>query len=86
MLGIKKKKKKARDVEELVVVDSQFNDVEVDFLKALAYKGTKGASSNGRPLQTSQAPKINTIKKAEINTVKAVAPKPIQQTKPKLKL
>lgn len=30
--------------------ESPFNDVEVDFLKQLAYKGTLGASSNGKPL------------------------------------
>lgn len=62
LLGIKKKKKKEIDIQQAVVVDSQFNDIEVDFLKALAYKGTKGASSGGMPVQTTQKPQINTIK------------------------
>jgi outer membrane biosynthesis protein TonB len=33
------------------VVDSPFNDVEVEFLKALSFKGTKGASAKVRPQQ-----------------------------------
>lgn len=44
LLGIKKEKVQ-RDKPIEVEVESPFNDVEVEFLKALSYKGTKGASA-----------------------------------------
>ena len=47
LLGIRKEKpdrvEKVAPIE--VEVDSPFNDVEIEFLKALSYKGTKGASA-----------------------------------------
>ena len=44
LLGIKQEKKEQTQPKQLVV-DSPFNDVEIEFLKALSYKGTKGASA-----------------------------------------
>lgn len=35
---------------ETAVAELPFNDIEVDFLKQLAYKGTNGASVNGAPV------------------------------------
>lgn len=41
--------------------ESTFNDVEVDFLKQLAYKGTLGASINGKPLASTAKPTIKPL-------------------------
>jgi len=43
LLGLKKEK---TETLKKVAVEAQFNDVEVEFLKALSIKGTKGASLN----------------------------------------
>lgn len=45
LLGIKKEK---IETEEKIEIVSDLNDIELDFLKQLAYKGTKGASREGR--------------------------------------
>jgi len=45
LLGIKQEK---TERPKELVVDSPFNDVEIDFLKALSYKGTKGASAQAK--------------------------------------
>lgn len=54
LLGMKEDNKKTSQVK----VELPFNDVEVDFLKALAFKGTKGESANQK------------LKPAEARTVK----------------
>ena len=38
-------------VREEIVVEQPFNDIEIDFIKQLAYKGTKGASAQGEYTQ-----------------------------------
>jgi len=48
LMGIRQPK---AEVREEIIVEQPFNDVEVDFLKALSYKGTNGASSNGEYTQ-----------------------------------
>jgi len=50
LLGIKQEKSKKEGPKEFIV-DSPFNDVEIDFLKALSYKGTKGASRQAQAKQ-----------------------------------
>jgi hypothetical protein len=50
LLGIKQEKTKREQPKEFIV-DSPFNDVEIDFLKALSYKGTKGASAEAEDKQ-----------------------------------
>ena len=45
LLGIRQEKKE-KDQPKQLVVESPFNDVEIEFLKALSYKGTKGASAS----------------------------------------
>ncbi len=45
---------------ESAVAESQFNDIEVDFLKQLAYKGTFGKSEQSEPVRL--APKAQAIK------------------------
>lgn len=47
-------------VEHATAADPQFNDVEVDFLKQLAYKGTFGKSEQAEPVKI--APKAATLK------------------------
>ena len=47
LLGIKQEKI-ANDGPREFAVESPFNDVEIDFLKALSYKGTKGASAQAK--------------------------------------
>lgn len=47
LLGIKQEPTQRESPKQLVV-DSPFNDVEIEFLKALSYKGTKGASAGAK--------------------------------------
>lgn len=44
LLGIRKEKVD-REIPKQVQVELPFNDIEIEFLKALSYKGTKGASA-----------------------------------------
>lgn len=44
LLGLKKEKVE-KELPKQVQVELPFNDVEIEFLKALSYKGTKGASA-----------------------------------------
>lgn len=48
LLGIKQEKVQKEEKKQ-VIVESPFNDVEIEFLKALSYKGTKGASAQAKP-------------------------------------
>jgi len=66
LLGIREPKMQRRSTE---VVDERLNDVEIGFLKALAYKGTKGAS--GSPEEVSE-PIARPIKK---NVIKPLTQK-----------
>jgi hypothetical protein len=66
-----------------------FNDVEVDFLKQLAYKGTNGRSIEGEPVRA--APKKQTIKPVGALPSSVKKPlkslgKPTQQNKTKQKI
>jgi len=48
LMGMRKEKKEVSIPKEIEVsVESEFNDVEKDFLKQLAYKGTMGNSAKG---------------------------------------
>lgn len=84
LLGMKKERQAPE--EQVMAVDSPFNDVEVEFLKALAYKGTKGESATGQPLQTevrtgikpltgSPKPKLKSLV-SKTNTPKKMVKKP----------
>lgn len=77
LLGIKQEKKVVVE-QESISISSQFNDVEIDFMKQLAYKGTKGASSEGKeviqevrketglkPLVSKPASKLKPMKKTK---------------------
>ena len=50
LLGIKQEKSLKERPKEFIV-DSPFNDIEIDFLKALSFKGTKGASAHAEEKQ-----------------------------------
>lgn len=65
LLGIKSETVQSTSTE--VTIDLPFNDVEVEFLKALAYKGTNGASYSSVPTtQTvTSTPKINSLPKVQ---------------------
>lgn len=41
-------------IESTGTIELPFNDIELDFLKQLAYKGTLGASATGKPVQSSK--------------------------------
>lgn len=49
LLGIREDERKKKDEPKQIVVESPFNDVEIEFLKALSFKGTKGASAQAQP-------------------------------------
>ena len=62
LLGIREEKK-AQEPKQ-IVVESPFNDVEIEFLKALSYKGTKGASAQAKPktLSASEITPLSSVK------------------------
>lgn len=65
LLGMKSEKKdvaQAPIVQQKIKVELPFNDVEIEFLKALAFKGTKGESAKSPSTKTVEAQSINSIK------------------------
>lgn len=62
LLGMKEEKK-IQQVQQLKV-ELPFNEVEVDFLKALAFKGTRGESAKSN-LKSLEAKTISSIKQVE---------------------
>ena len=48
LMGIRAPKAETR---EEIFIEQPFNDIEIDFIKQLAYKGTKGASAQGEYIQ-----------------------------------
>ena len=48
LMGLRQPKS---EIREEIIIDQPFNDVEIDFLKALSYKGTQGASAGGEYIQ-----------------------------------
>lgn len=66
LLGIKEEKKPETEVKE-IVVESPFNDIEIEFLKVLSYKGTNGASANA------------STKMLKTNEIKNIAPQEIKE-------
>lgn len=56
-----------QQAREEIIVDQPFNDIEVDFLKALSYKGTNGASAQGEYTE----PEVRRVP----STIKPIAPK-----------
>lgn len=79
LLGIKQESQQATSSE--VTVELPFNNVEIDFLKALAYQGTKGASGDGPSAQaqaTVQPTKLQQLPKMQPQT----GLRPLSQPKP----
>jgi hypothetical protein len=79
--------------EQVQTADPSLNDVELDFLKQLAYKGTVGASATGKPTAprsekqsikpltgATSAPKLKSLASKEVTT-KQNSPVPTQQVK-----
>lgn len=65
LLGMKSEKKEVAQapmVQQKIKVELPFNDVEIEFLKALAFKGTKGESAKSPSTKTVEAQSINSIK------------------------
>lgn len=65
LLGMKSEKKEvaqAPAVQQKIKVELPFNDVEIEFLKALAFKGTKGESAKSPSTKTVEAQSMNSIK------------------------
>jgi hypothetical protein len=83
LLGIKQESQQVTSSE--VTVDLPFNDVEIDFLKALAYQGTKGASGSGPSAQaqaTVQPTKLQQLPKVQAPAGLRPLSQPKQQPKP----
>ena len=87
LLGIKQESQQVSSSE--VTVDLPFNDVEIDFLKALAYQGTKGASGSGlsaqaqatvQPTKLQQLPKVQAP--AGLRPLSQPKPAPMKQSQP----
>lgn len=62
LLGMKSEKKTEVAQPQKVKVELPFNDTEIDFLKALAFKGTKGESAKSPSTKMIESQSINTIK------------------------
>jgi hypothetical protein len=65
LLGMKSEKKEVAQapmVQQKIKVELPFNDVEIEFLKALAFKGTKGESAKSPSTKTVEAQSMNSIK------------------------
>jgi hypothetical protein len=65
LLGMKSEKKEVAQapmVQQKIKVELPFNDVEIEFLKALAFKGTKGESAKSPSTKTVEAQSISSIK------------------------
>ena len=65
----------AAKAQVAAAIELPFNDVEVDFLKQLAYKGTLGASVNGKPLTPVQKPVIKPLTASSSSQLKPLAVK-----------
>lgn len=63
----------------VVAAESPFNEVEIDFLKQLAYKGTFGATKEVEPPKTVKAVKPNPVTSPAQKLKSFVAPKPVKQ-------
>lgn len=66
LLGMKQEKKQVDAPPQKVKMELPFNDIEIDFLKALAFKGTKGESA--------KAPASKIIESQGISPIKQVQP------------
>jgi hypothetical protein len=79
LLGIKQESE--RNMESHVTVELPFNNIEIEFLKALAYKGTNGASISDPAVQARATiqPLAKPILKPKQEGLKPL----IQQPKPK---
>lgn len=62
MKSEKKEVAQAPMVQQKIKVELPFNDVEIEFLKALAFKGTKGESAKSPSTKTVEAQSMNSIK------------------------
>jgi hypothetical protein len=82
LLGIKQEAQQINSSE--VTVDLPFNDVEIEFLKALAYKGTNGASISASPAQAQATIQPMNQKLPKIKQPEGL--KPLSQSKPKPQL
>jgi hypothetical protein len=83
LLGIKQESHQVTSSE--VTVELPFNNVEIDFLKALAYQGTKGASGDGPSAQaqaTVQPTKLQQLPKMQPQTGLRPLSQPKQQSRP----
>lgn len=78
LLGIRKPVKKTEVPEHAEIKSSPFNDVEVNFLKQLAYKGTLGKSIVEAP----QQPKLNTLVGSTKPQHKPVESKKVEVARP----
>lgn len=76
LMGLRKPK--AKVVAAPVAQSESFNEVEVDFLKQLAYKGTNGASVTA----SKATPKPNPIVKSEPAKLKTLTPQAPAKPKP----
>jgi hypothetical protein len=81
LLGMKSEKEEVRHV----IQESQFNDLEVQVLRRVASKFSKGMTENA-PATTSEPPPLNTVKKKKTgNGLKSLNSKP-SKPKPKNKI
>ena len=83
LLGIKQESQQNAPAE--VTVELPFNIVEIDFLKALAYQGTKGASGSANLAQTQAVvqPSLNQLPK--LKQAETLRPLPQPKAQPQVK-
>lgn len=71
LMGIRQPKTETR---EEIIIDQPFNDVEIDFLKQLSFKGTQGKSSSGEYTQPEARRVENTIKPLVVKKKQSLKP------------
>jgi hypothetical protein len=73
LLGMKSEEKQSSEV----TITLPFNEIEIEFLKALSFKGTKGESATiNSSTMTAVPQKMTHIEPAAPNKLRSIAPKP----------
>ena len=71
LLGMKEDNK-SKQVQQ-IKVELPFNEIEVDFLKALAFKGTRGESANSKPAEAKTLTTLKPKEEPQFTGLKSIA-------------
>jgi hypothetical protein len=95
LMGIKQEPKAPVVTNENIEIELPFNDIEIDFLKQLALKGTAGKSALGQKVKANNAgikpitksmPKKQELKPISTKKAESITKQVIKQNQPKKKM